>query len=92
MEKYGIKTLRFENKIVFQHPESIHFAIMQELGVQNSPSKVRGGAVQTVEALKVTESNVDSSNVINSGSVDAPALTGTPSYPRGGVNNAVIDK
>ena len=51
----------------------------------NSPSKIRGGAVQTAGALKVTESNVDSSNVINSGSVDAPALSGTPSYPRGGV-------
>ena len=34
LEKYGIRTLRFENKIVFQHPESILYAIMQEVDKQ----------------------------------------------------------
>ena len=31
LENHGIKTVRFENKIVFNHPESIVFAIMQEV-------------------------------------------------------------
>ena len=31
LREHGIKTLRFENKIVFNHPESIVFAIMQEV-------------------------------------------------------------
>ena len=34
-EKYGIKTLRFENKIVFNHPEAILEAINLELKARN---------------------------------------------------------
>ncbi len=50
-----------------------------------SPSKIRGGAVQTAGALNTSESNSGSGNRNNSGSINAPALTGTPSYPRGGI-------
>ena len=35
-EKYGVKTLRFENKIVFLHPEAIHDAIILELSARQS--------------------------------------------------------
>ena len=52
----------------------------------NSPSKIRGGTVQTVGALNVPESNSNSSAGVAHGGIDAPALTGTPSCPRGGVS------
>ena len=68
LEQFGIKTLRFENIIVFRHPESIRFAILQE-----------------VEAY---ESISGSTDRVSSGGIDAPALTGTPSCPRGGVVGA----
>ena len=90
LEKYGIKTVRFENKIVFQHPESIRFAIMQEVEVQNAPSKLRGEVRQMKGALNISESNGGSSKGVNSRGIDAPALTGTPSYPRGGVVDAPL--
>ena len=95
LDMFGIKTLRFENNTVFRYPESIRFAILQVLeanyspscpgveGSLNSPSKIRGGQV----ALKVPESNNDSSDSMTSGCIDAPALTGSPSYPRGGVDD-----
>ena len=50
----------------------------------NSPSKIRGGAVQTAGALNVPEEV--SSVGVSSCDIDAPALTGTPSYPREGVS------
>ena len=33
-EKFGIKTLRFENIIVFNHPESIRDSILKELNAK----------------------------------------------------------
>ena len=35
LDKFGIKTLRFENKIVFNHPESIRDSIIQELNAKS---------------------------------------------------------
>ena len=39
-EKYGIKTLRFENQIVFHHPEAIHDAIIQEFDALQSSNEI----------------------------------------------------
>ena len=41
LDKYGIKTLRFENKIVFHDPEAIRFCIMQEYEAQQSSTPNR---------------------------------------------------
>lgn len=35
LDKFGIKTLRFENKIVFNHPESIRDSIIKELNAKS---------------------------------------------------------
>ena len=52
----------------------------------NSPSKIRGGGARATGALKITPSEDASVSVSASRTIDAPALTGTPSYPRGGVS------
>ena len=51
----------------------------------NSPSKIRGGGARATGALKITPLEYASVSVSASRTIDAPALTGTPSYPRGGV-------
>ena len=49
-----------------------------------SPSKIRGGGAQAPGALN-PESSKDTPMIMNVDcSIDAPALTGTPSYPSGG--------
>lgn len=50
----------------------------------NSPSKIRGGGAPAPGALKDAQSGDTISNGVADGNVDAPALPGTPSYPRGG--------
>jgi very-short-patch-repair endonuclease len=52
----------------------------------NSPSKIRGGGAKATGALKTVPQDTASVSVRASQAVDAPALTGTPSYPRGGVS------
>ena len=54
--------------------------------IPNSPSKIRGGGARATGALKATPSEVASVSVSACQKIDAPALTGTPSYPRGGVS------
>ena len=51
----------------------------------NSPSKIRGGGARATGALKINPLEDASVSVSASRTIDAPALTGTPSYPRGGV-------
>ncbi len=51
----------------------------------NSPSKIRGGGARATGALKIIPLEDASVSVSASRTIDAPALTGTPSYPRGGV-------
>lgn len=41
LNKHGIKTLRFENNIVFHDPETIRYYIMQELEYQQSKDTPR---------------------------------------------------
>ena len=55
----------------------------------NSPSKIRGGGARATGALKITLSEDASVSVSASRTIDAPALTGTPSYPRGGVSRGI---
>ena len=51
----------------------------------NSLSKIRGGGARATGALKINPLEDASVSVSASRTIDAPALTGTPSYPRGGV-------
>ena len=51
----------------------------------NSPSKIRGGGARATGALKIIPLEDASVSVSASRTIDAPALTGTPSYPRGEV-------
>ena len=41
LKKHGIKTLRFENNLVFHDPETIRYHIMQELEHQQSKGSLR---------------------------------------------------
>ena len=52
----------------------------------DSPSKIRGGGAIAPGALIAPDSMDDTSVVENSCDINSPALTGTPSYPRGGVS------
>jgi very-short-patch-repair endonuclease len=52
----------------------------------DSPSKIRGGGAIAPGALIVPDSKDDSSVAVSSCDINSPALTGTPSYPRGGVS------
>ena len=52
----------------------------------NSPSKIRGGGAIAPGALIVPDSKDASSVAVSSCDINSPALTGTPSYPRGGVS------
>ena len=60
--------------------------IHDKVVTSNSPSKIRGGGARATGALKVAPSEVESVSVDACRIIDAPALTGTPSYPRGGVS------
>ena len=62
------------------------YDIHDKVVTSNSPSKIRGGGARATGALKVTPSEVESVSVHACRNIDAPALTGTPSYPRGGVS------
>ena len=55
----------------------------------NSPSKIRGGGARATGALKITPLEDASVSVSASRTIDAPALTGTPSYPRVGVSRGI---
>ena len=70
------------------------FSTPSQAGEKESPSKIRGGAAlggggveapaTEVPATEVTSPEVTSPVGTASGSINAPALKGTPSYPRGG--------
>ena len=55
----------------------------------NSPSKSRGGGARATGVLKIIPLEDASVSVSASRTIDAPALTGTPSYPRGGVSRGI---
>ena len=55
----------------------------------NSPSKIRGGGARATGALKTMPQDTTSVSVRASQTIDAPALSGTPSYPRGGVSRGI---
>ena len=54
----------------------------------NSPSKIRGGGARATGALKIIPLEDASVSVSASRTIGASALTGTPSYPRGGACEA----
>ena len=89
LEKYGVKTLRFENKMVFSDAETIRYLIIQEYEnhQKNSPSKTRGGAANAAGALKNSASEDASSPGIDLGSESVsplPPSLRAPSPPGGG--------